>query len=93
MRLSGNKKSFQTKSEGNRVFVVQKCQTAFGRFVKLVEYGAGMGNGIIVIPEGRKGGGWAGFVRIIREMVDYRNSVLVPENSVVSLDGGGEKDT
>lgn len=26
-------------------------------------------------------------------MVDYRNSGLVPENNVVSLNGGGEKDT
>lgn len=36
---------------------------------------------------------WLLIKKVIREMVDYRNSGLVPENNVVSLNGGGEKDT
>ncbi|XP_040997432.1 uncharacterized protein LOC121243380 [Juglans microcarpa x Juglans regia] len=92
-RLSGNKVSFQTKGEGNGVFMVQKCQNAFDRFMKLLEFGTGMGNGIIVIPEGRIGGGWVGFVKLMREMVNFRNLVSVFENRVVLMNGGGERDS
>lgn len=67
-RTSDKVCSFQTR-EGSRVFLVQRGQNSYGRFVKVMELGTGMGKGIIVIPEGHKGSGWAGYVTKLNEMI------------------------
>lgn len=43
--------------------------------MKLIEYDTGIGKGLLVIPEGRKGCGWDGFVTDMREMVGSSSSV------------------
>lgn len=48
---------YQTKREGNRVFLIQRCQNSFGRFIKLIELGTDKGNGIIDIPKGKNRSG------------------------------------
>lgn len=37
--------------------------------MKLIEYGTGLGYGIIVVLEGKKGSGWAVFVKNLRETI------------------------
>lgn len=65
-----------TRLEGReRVFMVQRGQNSSRRFVKLIEYGIGLGKGILVIFEGWRGCGWACFVRNSRDMVGSSSSV------------------
>lgn len=52
-----NRTSFQTKRDGNRVLLTQRCQNNVGRFIKLLELGTGKGKGIIAILEGANGKG------------------------------------
>lgn len=49
--------------------MVQRGQNAFGSFVKLIEYGTKLGEGIIVVPEGKKGS-WLGWFCKESEDVD-----------------------
>lgn len=84
LKFSGNRAPYQTRMEGNRVFLIQICQNSYGRFVKLVELGTGKGKGIIAIPEGRNGSGWDGFVKKTSELVGSSSSVLVSENKGVN---------
>lgn len=69
-------KRIRTGTEGREaVFMVQRGQNSYARFEKLIEYGNGLGKYILVILEGQKGSGWAGFVRKIIEMVGSPSSV------------------
>lgn len=52
LRSSINMGSYQTRREGDRVFLVQRCHNSYGSFVKLAENGTRIRKGIIVIREG-----------------------------------------
>lgn len=67
--------------------MVQRGQNLSGRFVKLIEYGTGMGKRILVIPEGWRGSGWAGLVRNMRVMVGSSSSSSTHVNRVDSKHG------
>lgn len=82
LRNSGKMDSYQSRREGDRVFMVQRGHNSYGRFVKLIEYGTGTGKGILMNLEGRKGSGWAGFVRNMREMVGSPSSVSTHDNRI-----------
>lgn len=90
LKFSGNRAPYQTKREGNRVFLIQLSQNMYGRFVQLVELGTGKGKGIIVIPEGINGIGWEGFVRKVRDLVGSSSSVFVFFNGADSKASKGK---
>lgn len=52
-----NRATVQTKRDGNRVFLMQRYQNHFERFIKLLELGTGKGKGIIAIPKESNGNG------------------------------------
>lgn len=82
--LRRNRTPYQTKREGNRVFLIQRCQNSFGRFIKLIELGTYKGNGIIDIPKGKNKSGWDVFVKKLKSFANSSTSISRNENRGVS---------
>lgn len=59
--------------------------------MKLVGFGTGKGQGILVILEGRKGSGWAVFVRKMRELVGSNSSGAIKVGRKVLNNNGKER--
>lgn len=78
--LGGKRAPYQTKREGNRVFLNQCCQNSYGMFMKLIQLGTGKGIGIIAIPKGIYGSRWDVFVKNVKSFVGSTSFVLAPEN-------------
>lgn len=68
-------KSFR---EVNKVFVVQKQSNERGGFLLISELGVGKRLGLIIVPEGRKGKGWADFLSTLKGVL-HPNRAVVPE--------------
>lgn len=60
-----NRTPYQTNRDGKRVFLSQRCQNHFGRFIRLIELGMGKSNNIIALLEGLNGRGWNDFVKMV----------------------------
>lgn len=60
LRLEGEVKEFcKTFRVGNTVHILHRRENQHGRFLDLSEYGDGGRRSFVIIPEGRKGSGWA----------------------------------
>lgn len=92
LKFSSNRAPYQSKRDGNRVFLVQVCQNSFGRFIKLSVLGSGKGNRIIVIPEGKIGSGWERFARKLLKFVGSFSSISATGNKAASNNGNAKRD-
>lgn len=59
---------------GDIAFIAQCGSNGHERFLTVVEYGGGGPRGFVVIPEGRGGRGWRGFVVELRMFLEYFQS-------------------
>ena len=67
-----------TVREGETVFILQSGSNAHGSFLMISELLHGRRKGFFVIPEGRMGNGWRGFVWHLKK-------VLAPGNCAINL--------
>lgn len=67
--FSGLLDPYWSKRDGNKVFLAQRGQNKFDRFLKLFEIGTGANKGFLVISKGHKVCGWVGFAKYAREMM------------------------
>ena len=68
----------RTVREGETVFILQSGSKAHGSFLMISELLHGRRKGFFVIPEGRMGNGWRGFVWHLKK-------VLAPGNRAINL--------
>ena len=68
----------RTVREGETVFILQSGSNAHGSFLMIFELLHGCRKGFLVIPEGRMGNGWRGFVWHLKK-------VLAPGNLAINL--------
>lgn len=85
LKFLGNRAPYQTKREGNRFFLIQRCQNSFSKFIKLVEFGTGNGKGINANLEGKNGTRWDVFVKKLKGFVCSSSFVFALENRGASF--------
>ncbi|GLT60936.1 hypothetical protein SLA2020_336750, partial [Shorea laevis] len=60
LRVEGDAKEFcRTVRVGTTVHILHRRGNKYGRFLELSEYGDGGRRSFVILPEGRKGSGWA----------------------------------
>ena len=74
--LPVDQNAFRSFRERNKVFVIQKQRNGKGRFISITVLGESKDKGVVIIPEGKEGGGWRGFSQEV-------DGVLTPAGSAL----------
>ena len=72
----GDPSFIRTYREHDQGFVICRQCNDYGRFVELMAYGQGGNQGRLVIPEGKKQGGWKGFLAELRPVVEPKQQSI-----------------
>ena len=75
----------RTVREGETVFIIQSGSNAHGYYLMISELLHGRRKGFLVIPEGRMGHGWRGFMWHLKKVLD--SGILASNRSPLSLPG------
>jgi hypothetical protein len=71
LRMADRREDFVAKfDESSRAFLAQRCANKRGRFLMIAQYGDRRRKGVVMVPEGANGEGWASISRVFQAVVD-----------------------
>lgn len=72
LRAADKTNDFTAKfSESSRAFLVQRCANSRGRYLVIAQYGERRRRGVVMVPEGVNGRGWASMSHVFQRVVDF----------------------